>query len=323
LNKEEILSEIRRTIKESISAFNNLYSNIDESFADAVELILNSNKIFISGVGKSGLIARKIVGTFSSIGIPTFFLNPVEALHGDIGVLQKNDCVIFLSKSGTTEEIIHLIPYIKNRKLKIISIVSNLDSYIAKKSDIVLNGYVEKESCPFNIAPTTSSQVHLAIGDSLAVSLMKAKKMTINDFAKNHPLGQIGKNLTLKVADVMHKGKALPVVFENEKFKNALIEMTKKGLGVVCVTDEQSLLKGIITDGDVRRLLNKTDDLKGLTVNDVMTKNPITCSADNFLGEALSIMENRPSQINVLPVVNSKGRYIGVIRLHDIIRSGF
>ena len=186
----------------------------------------------------------------------------------------------------------------------------------------MLNGYIEKESCPFNIIPTTSSQIHLAIGDALAISLMKAKNMTVNDFAKNHPLGQIGKNLTLKVGDIMHKGKALPIVFEDEIFKNALIEMTKKGLGVVCVTDEQLYLKGIITDGDVRRLLYKTDNLHGLLVKDVMIKNPITCSADNFLGEALSIMENRPSQINVLPVVNSRGKYIGLIRLHDIVRTG-
>jgi len=237
-------------------------------------------------------------------------------------MVEKNDAVILLSKSGTTEEIVRIFPYLRKRKVKIIAIVSNIQSYLGNNADIVLNAYAERESCPFNIAPTTSSLVALAVGDALAVCAMKMKEMKVEDFTKNHPLGQIGKNLTMTVADVMHKGKSLPLINSNSSIKDALIEITDKALGCVCVIDRKGILKGIITDGDVRRLFHKTDNIHGLSVRDIMTSNPISVRKETFVGEALSIMENRTSQINVLPVVSSSGKCIGVIRLHDIVRSG-
>jgi arabinose-5-phosphate isomerase len=317
-----LIEEAVKSVDESIKSLNILKEKFDNKFVKAVELIINSNKFFVSGVGKSGLIARKIAATFSSIGIPSFFLHPVESLHGDIGQVEKNDCVLMLSKSGTTDEIIKLLPYLKNRKVKTIAIVSNVDSFLGKNVDIVLDGFVERESCPFNIAPTTSSLIALAIGDALAIVAMKAKNLTIQEFSENHPLGQIGRNITLTVENIMFKGKTLPLIDTNSTFRDALLEMTNKSLGCVCVVDKTGLLKGIITDGDVRRIFHKTDNIHGLKSSQVMTANPITAKPKMFLGDALTLMEQRESQINVLPVVNNRNKCIGIIRLHDIVRSG-
>lgn len=319
--KKELKEEAIRSIEESIKSLKILKSKIDNKFLEAVQLIISSNNVFVSGIGKSGLIAQKISSTFKSIGISSHFLHPVEALHGDIGIVKKGDTLILLSKSGTTDELIRILPYLKGRNVKIIAIVSNVDSYLGQNSDIVLDGFVERESCPFNIAPTTSSLVALAIGDALAVCAMKAKDLTIEEFAQNHPLGQIGKNITLTVENIMHRGDALPLISINSNFRDALIEITNKSLGCVCVIDDNQNLKGIITDGDVRRVFHKTDNIHNIGVKDVMTVNPVKVKSDLFLGEALSIMENRKSQINVLPVVDSLDKCIGVIRLHDIVRS--
>lgn len=322
ITNKEIIEEAIRSVDESMKSLNILKEKFDKKFVEAVNIISNSKKVFVSGVGKSGLIARKIAATFSSIGIPSFFLHPVEALHGDLGMVGRGDAVILLSKSGTTDEIIRILPFLKNRGVKSIAIVSNIDSYLGNNADIVLDGFVERESCPFNIAPTTSALVALAIGDALAVCVMKVNNLTIQEFAQNHPLGQIGRNITLSVGNVMHKGKALPLAYSDANFRDALLEVTNKSLGCVCIIDRNGILKGIITDGDVRRVFQKTDNIHGLKVKDVMTKNPVTVGADLNLDEALSVMENRKSQINVLPVVNSKSKCIGVIRLHDIVRSG-
>jgi len=319
---KEIIEKAIDSVDDAIISLEILKSKFDGKFVEAVRIIAASKKIFISGVGKSGMIAQKIASTFNSIGVPSFFLHPVEALHGDIGMVGKGDIVILLSKSGTTEEIVRIFPYLRKRNIKIIAIVSNKESFLGNNADIVLEGFVERESCPFNIAPTTSSLVALAIGDALAVCIMIYKGMTIEDFAKNHPLGQIGKNLTMTVSDIMHKGKSLPLIKINSSIREALIEITDKALGCVCVVDKAGILKGIITDGDVRRLLNKTDNIHDLKAKDIMTQKPISVRKETFLGEALSIMENRTSQINVLPVVNTSGKCIGVIRLHDIVRSG-
>lgn len=322
ITNKEIVAEAVRSVDESLKSLEILKGKFGNSFVDAVKLISTSNKVFVSGIGKSGLIAHKIAATFSSVGIPSFFLHPVEALHGDIGMVGKGDIAVLLSKSGTTDEIIHILPHLKIRKVKTIAIVSNIDSFLGNHADIVLDGFVERESCPFNIAPTTSSLVALAIGDAIAVCVMKLNGFTVNDFAKNHPLGQIGRNISMTVGDVMHKGKALPVIYYNADFRNGLIEMTNKSLGCVCAVDNEGILKGIITDGDVRRTLHKTDNIHGMKVRDIMTANPVTAMKTMHLGEALSVMENRKSQINVLPVVNRQKKCIGVIRLHDIVRSG-
>ena len=322
VNSKEIIGQAINSVDESIKSLEILKSRFDKKFIEAVKLIVSSKKVFVSGVGKSGLIAQKIAATFTSVGIPSFFLHPVEALHGDIGMVSRGDLVILLSKSGSTEEIVRIFPYLMKRNVKIIAIVSNIQSFLGNNADVVLNGFVERESCPFNIAPTTSSLVALAIGDALAVCAMKMNGMTVENFAQNHPLGQIGKNLTMTVGDVMHKGKSLPLTDSNSSIRDALIEITDKALGCVCVIDKRGLLKGIITDGDVRRLLHRTDNIHGLRVTEIMTAKPISVRKETILGEALSLMENRASQINVLPVVNTSGKCIGVIRLHDIVRSG-
>ena len=321
-SSEETLSIARETFDETIEAFKLLKENLSEDFAKAVRLIDEAKKVFVLGVGKSGFIARKIAGTLSSVGLPAFFMHPVEALHGDIGAAKEGDVAILLSKSGSTEEIVRILPFLKAKGLKVISIVGNTRSFLAVHSDAVLNGFVKRESCPLNIAPTTSSLVALALGDALAIAIMKARNFTIEDFARNHPLGQIGKNIALRVKHLAHKGDALPTVEAEESFKNAIIEITRKGLGCVCVVDGSTgKLKGIITDGDVRRTFQKTENIAGLKAKDVMTANPVSIGPEAFLGEALTLMENRPSQISVLPVVEKNGECVGVIRLHDIARN--
>jgi arabinose-5-phosphate isomerase len=322
LTEKEILAEVKQIFDLNINALKQAKSNITVEYAKAVEILTSSRKIIITGVGKSGLIAKKIAATFSSIGFKTFFLHPVEALHGDIGLVEDGDCCLLLSKSGTTEDLVRLVPYLKSRDVKLIAIVGNLNSFLAYNSDVILNGTVEKEACPHNITPTTSTLTALAIGDSLAIAMMIHKNVSITDFAKNHPLGQIGKNLTIKVKDIMHNGTALPLIKSDSNFKDALIEISNKKLGCICVVDEDNELIGIITDGDVRRVLQKYEDIRGLKTAEVMTGNPITINSDIFLNEALSIMEQRESQISVLPVVDNNKKCIGVIRIHDILRSG-
>ena len=320
MTKDTIKEEAIRVFTESADAVRNLTDRVDTDFVDAVKVITDSKKVVVSGVGKSGIIAKKIVATFNSIGIKSVFLHPVEALHGDLGIVEEGDCAILLSKSGTTDEIVSIAPYLKQRSLTIISIVANTKSYLADLSDYVLDGSVIKEACPHNLAPTTSTTVSLVIGDALAVCSMKYSNMSQKDFARNHPKGQLGKNLTVKVRDIMHKNSQLPLINLNESFKASLIKISEKGLGCVCVTDDNSVFKGIITDGDVRRALHNCDDIRELGVKDVMTADPISVSPEKFLGEALSIMENRRSQISVLPVIEA-GCCIGIIRIHDIIKS--
>lgn len=315
-------------IKESISEFIKYQANslveisnlIDESYVLAIESILMSKKIVITGVGKSGLIAKKISATFTSVGLQSVFLDPSNALHGDLGIVSDGDIIILISKSGSTEELIRILPYLKNRG-KTISICSNKASFIAKNCDINLNAKIEKEGCPIDLAPMASTTSALVIGDALAATLMKINNFRPKDFAKNHPMGQLGKNLTIRVDDIMHKEKDLPLINTGSSFKEAIIEMTKKNLGCVLVI-ENDILLGLITDGDIRRKLTKIDDIKGIKVKDIMTETPITIKKDIYLGEALSIMENRKSQISLLPVVDDNNYCIGLIRVHDIVKSG-
>lgn len=321
METKDILEIANRVFDDEISELKKVQSKLDNSFAKAVELIVNSHKVILSGVGKSGIIARKIAATFSSIGISSIFLHPVEALHGDIGTVQKGDVAILLSKSGNTEELIRLIPYLKMRSAHIVSITGNTNSYLSRHSDATLDGSVEKEACPFNLAPTSSTSAALLLGDALAVAAMKTKGLSLEDFSKLHPLGQIGRTITLKVKDIMHSGEALPIIPLKATFKEALIEMSRKPLGCVFICDDDNNLLGIITDGDVRRLINLHDNLLEIIVEDVMTKNPITIDEEALLLSALATMENRQSQINVLPVVAER-KIIGLIRLHDIVKSG-
>jgi arabinose-5-phosphate isomerase len=316
-----MINEAKRVIDSAIESLEIVKANLNEDFNQALELLVNANKVIISGVGKSGLIGRKIAATFSSIGLPSVFLHPVEALHGDIGIADSDDVAILLSKSGSTEEIVKLLPFLKTRSLKIISIVGNLDSYLARHSDVVLNSFVNEEACNLNTVPTNSTTATLVIGDALAVSYMKLKNVTHSDFSKQHPLGQLGRNLTLKVKDIMHSDSKMPLINPSKSFKEAIIEISKFGLGCICVINDDFDLLGFITDGDIRRTLEKYDDFSLLSVTDIMTKSPLTISKDEFLVRALDIMESRESQISSLPVIENN-KVIGVIRVHDIIRSG-
>lgn len=316
----DIIKEAQRVLTEEAKALEILSNSLDDKFVDACQQIQMASKVIISGVGKSGIVGKKIAATFSSVGIPSLFLHPVEALHGDLGIVNESDISILISKSGTTEELLILFPYLKKRT-NIIAITTNKDSYLANNSDVHLHIPLVKEACPIELAPTTSTTLTMALGDALAASVMKLNNFTEVDFALNHPLGQLGKNLTITVGDVMHKGNSIPLIEVDSTFKDALIVMTDKPLGCLCVVENNKLV-GIITDGDTRRALNRYDLISEIQINEIMTANPITVSPETLVGRALSVMENRKSQINVLPVVDTDNRCIGVVRIHDLIKSG-
>ncbi len=279
------------------------------------------SKVIVTGVGKSGIIAQKIAQTLTSTGTVAIYVHPSDALHGSLGVITAGDVLIALSNSGETDEILLLLPTLKARKICIISIVGNTDSTLARQSNVVLDASVDQEACPLNLAPTTSTTVALAIGDALAMALMQSKGHTAEDFAANHPAGRLGKRLTLKVCDLMHES---PNIFANANWLEVVKSISKHSLGAVNVVDENMRLIGIITDGDLRRTIEKTQpqNFKQLTAEQMMTKNPTTSAPDMLAFDALKLMENRPMQISVLPVVDEKGICVGLLRLHDVVRSG-
>ena len=281
-------------------------------------------KVIILGVGKSGIIAQKIAATMTSAGTAAVYLHPSDALHGGLGIVQPDDVVIVLSNSGETDEIVEMLPFLNHRSVAIIAIVGNLDSTLARRADAVLDASVDKEACPLNLAPTTSTTVALAIGDALAMTLMKVKGLTSDDFAINHPAGRLGKRLTLRVADLMHGGAENPTIPAGSSWVEVVRAISKGGLGAVTVVDSAGRLAGIITDGDLRRAIEQTsyDSLAELKCDDFMTRKPTVAAADLLAFEALQLMEDRPSQIAVLPVVDSAEVCVGLIRLHDIVRSG-
>jgi len=281
-------------------------------------------KIVLLGVGKSGIIAQKIAATMTSTGTAAVYLHPSDALHGGIGIIQPDDVVIILSNSGETDEIIEMLPYLKHRQVPIVALVGNLRSTLARRADAVIDGSVEHEACPLNLAPTTSTTVALALGDALAMTLMQVKGLTPDDFAINHPAGQLGKRLTLKVADLMHGGTANPLVRSGAIWVEIVKGISDGGLGAVNVVDDAGRLAGIITDGDLRRTIQKCDpsSLANLNCYEIMTKDPAFASPELLAYDALRLMEDRPSQISVLPVVDGDRVCIGLIRLHDIVRSG-
>lgn len=281
-------------------------------------------KIVLLGVGKSGIIAQKIAATMTSTGTGALYLHPSDALHGGIGIINAEDAVMILSNSGETDEIIEMLPYLKRRQVPIIALVGNLNSTLARRADAVIDGSVDQEACPLNLAPTTSTTVALALGDALAMTLMQDKGITPDGFAVNHPKGQLGKRLTLTVADLMHSGTDNPTIALGTMWVDAVKGISAGGLGAVNVVDDTGRLAGIITDGDLRRAIQKSDpgSLANLRSDELMTRNPTVASPELLAYDALRLMEDRPSQISVLPVVDGDRVCVGLIRLHDIVRSG-
>ncbi|NEQ62474.1 MAG: KpsF/GutQ family sugar-phosphate isomerase [Moorea sp. SIO4A1] len=291
----------------------------------AVELLANCRgKVVLVGVGKSGIVGRKIAATLTSTGTLATYLHPGDAMHGDLGSVTSSDVVVTLSNSGETDELVAVMPYLKRRQLPIIAIVGNLNSTLARNADVVLDASVDQEVCPFNLAPTTSTTVALAIGDALAMTLMPLKGLTPEDFALNHPAGRLGKRLTLRVADLMHKDQDNPVISPQASWIEIVGAITKGSLGAVNVVDDRGELFGIITDGDLRRSIAKIKptELEDLKAVAIMTPNPVMVQPDQLAYDALQLMENRNSQISVLPVVDKHKRCIGLLRLHDIAQSG-
>jgi arabinose-5-phosphate isomerase len=315
----------RQSMQAEAAAIQIAAERLDASFERALDVILESkSKLVICGIGKSGHIGTKLAATLSSCGIPSVFLHAAEAIHGDLGVYQPGDPTIVLSKSGSTSEVLRLMPMFKKFKSPVIAIVGNMDSPIATAADVVLDGSVEREADPLNLMPTSSSTVSLAIGDALAAALVQARDFTKEEFATYHPGGQLGRNLLMTVGDVMHVADQVACAQAEETLREVVIRMTKYPLGGACVVDADGCLAGIITDGDIRRILSQAGDILSLRAGDCMTKSPISTQSSMPLGDAVRIMEDRSSQISVLPVVAAEGgKLIGLLRLHDAYQPSF
>ena len=317
-NKNSIIDIAKQTIEMEANAISNLSNLITNDFAEATELIYNSKgRVIITGIGKSAIIANKIVATLNSTGTPAIFMHAADAIHGDLGSILKDDVVICISKSGNTPEIKVLIPLIKSAKNKMIAITGNKDSFLGEHADYILNTFVEKEACPNNLAPTTSTTAQLVMGDALAICLLELRGFSKNDFAKYHPGGALGKKLYLRVQDISSVNEK-PKVLPSTNIKNVIIEITEKMLGVTAVVEDDKII-GIITDGDLRRMLSKVDDFSSLTAKDIMSANPKRIESDAMAIDALELMEtNGISQL----LVEELGKYAGVVHLHDLIKEG-
>ncbi|MCF1191203.1 KpsF/GutQ family sugar-phosphate isomerase [Mangrovimonas sp. AS39] len=299
-------------------AISNLSQLLDQDFAEAVQLIYNSKgRVIITGVGKSAIIATKIVATLNSTGTPSVFMHAADAIHGDLGLILEDDVVICISKSGNTPEIKVLVPLIKNAQNKMIAITGKKDSFLGQQADFVLNAYVEKEACPNNLAPTTSTTAQLVLGDALAVCLLKLRGFSSKDFAKYHPGGSLGKKLYLRVKD-LSEVNLKPQVSPETSLKDVIIEISEKMLGVTAVLENDEII-GIITDGDLRRMLSKAEDFNTLTAKDIMSKNPKRIQGDAMAVDAMELMEeNNISQL----LVEKDGKYAGVVHIHDLVKEG-
>ena len=316
-------SKVIELLRLEASAIEHAAGRLDAASVErAIELIdACETKVIVTGVGKSGVIAQKIAQTMTSTGTVAVFVHPSDALHGSLGVVTKGDVVIALSNSGETDEIIAILPALRQKGISLISIVGNPESSLATKSDVVLDASVDKEACPLNLAPTTSTTVALSIGDAIAMALMELRGLTPHDFAANHPAGRLGKRLTLKVEDLMHRS---PNVAPTAGWLEVVKAISDHALGAVNVVNGSDELLGIVTDGDLRRTIEKTEaaSLAELTAQGMMTERPISAERSMLAFDALKLMEDRPSQISVLPVIDSDGKCVGMLRLHDIVRSG-
>jgi len=298
----------------------NLTKLLDDNFVNAINVILKSQgRVILTGIGKSANIANKIVATLNSTGTPAIFMHAADAIHGDLGNVQKDDVVICISKSGNTPEIKVLVPLIKNYGNKIIAITGNIDSYLGKNADFTLNTFVEKEACPNNLAPTTSTTAQLVMGDAIAICLLKLNNFSSTDFAKYHPGGALGKQLYLRVSDLI-KNNQIPKVLENDSISKVIMEISEKRLGVTAVLNTDNSIIGIITDGDIRRMLSKTTKIDGFTAKDIMGIKPKTILKDAMAIEALERLEN--NNISQILVIDCDNNYVGVVHLHDLIKEG-
>ncbi len=319
-----MLERAKEVLKMEAEAIEELIPRVDENFARAVQMILACHgRTVITGMGKSGIIGRKLAATLASTGTPSFYLHPAEGVHGDLGMVTGADVVIALSNSGETAEVVQILPSLRRIGAKIIAMVGNTDSILARQADIVLNVGVSKEACPLGLAPTSSTTAALAFGDALAVELISARKFTADQFAVFHPGGALGRRLLLTVEDIMHKGQENPLVTGEMTVQDALFVITDKGLGAVSVIDNNNKMLGVLTDGDIRRGLSKGFGFLTRPVVELMTKSPKTITKDKLAAEALHIMEsNKPRAITVLPVIDAEKHVIGLLHMTDLVHQG-
>lgn len=311
----------RRVLEIEARAVRDLIERLDARFEAAVRLLLDcAGKVVVSGMGKSGLIGQKIAATLASTGTPAFFLHPAEGVHGDLGMLARRDAVIAISNSGETEELVRLLPHVKRLNVPVIAMTGRPQSTLGKNSDVVLDISVAEEACPMGLAPTASTTATLAMGDALAIALLQARGFKEEDFAQFHPGGTLGRRLLLKVQDLMHQGTAIPQVREDAPARDAILEMTSKKLGMTALVDGEGRLAGIVTDGDLRRFLEKGKDLAGSRACDLGSRNPKTIGPDELAARAVQAMEQHA--ITGLIVVENQRKIVGVLHLHDLLKSG-
>lgn len=322
-SKQEWLAAAREAMEIEAAALETAAQRLNGDLIRAVELVLaHSGKVVVTGIGKSGHIARKIVATLCSTGTAAVFLHPAEAVHGDLGIYTPGDPTILISKNGSSRELLALVPLLREFRSPLIGILGSTASPLAERVDVLLDASVEREADPHNLAPTASAVTALAVGHALAIALMCARHFTPEEFGRYHPGGQLGRNLRLSVREAMHAGEDSVCVAPEHSLREVIIAMTRRPLGGACVVDAAGKLAGFLTDGDLRRALTNHDDIRQLMARDVMTARPVTVSPEATLGEALELMERRPSQISVLPVVDESGRAVGILRLHDILGGG-
>jgi arabinose-5-phosphate isomerase len=317
---ETALELARRVLAIEADAVRALIDRIDERFLTALSMILERRgRVVVSGIGKSGHIARKIASTLSSTGTPAYFLHPAEANHGDLGMIESGDVFIAISHSGESEELLSIIPQVKRRGAKLIALTGRSDSALAKESDVLLDAGVAQEACPHNLAPTASTTAALALGDALAVALLDARGFSADDFARSHPGGTLGRRLLTHVADVMRRAGDIPAVRDNATFKQALLEMSRGRMGMTAVLDAHDQVRGIFTDGDLRRALEKSVNFDQLLVTEVMTPGPRSIRPEALAVEAVQLMERH--KVNQLLVVDERGRLVGALNMHDLFRA--
>jgi len=321
ISNRNALDLARKVLSIEAKAIEGLIGRLDDKFTRALRLILHCRgKVVVSGMGKSGHIARKIASTMASTGTPAFFVHPGEASHGDLGMITADDVLIALSNSGESPELLTIVPIIKRKGAKLITMTGNPASTLAREGDVHLDASVAQEACPLGLAPTASTTAALALGDALAIALLDARGFGADDFARSHPGGALGRRLLVHVDDLMHGGEALPKVPDTALLTEALLEMSRKGLGMTAVVGDADRLLGLFTDGDLRRALDKTLDIRAARVAEVMTHNPLTIGPDKLAAEAVQMMDQH--KINGLLVVDTNGRLVGALNMHDLLRAG-